>query len=101
LPLRLADFSSLAEALDYAAQVKPDSIFIESGSSMMFSPMRITGKSPHGCPPSLRFGLERGGRVGLVADTDPDSLFFSLPVSTRLGSGTPAGFLHLGGIKLL
>lgn len=78
LPLRSADFSSLAEALDYAAQGETGCNFY-TGKGELYAVVRyeelreqaqVLARRLHG------LALERGARVALVADTNPDFLRF-------------------------
>ena len=77
LQLRLADFSSLADALDYAAQGETGFNFYRSGKLYAVLPYTKLREEARTLARRLcRLGMERGGRVGLVADTDPDFLIF-------------------------
>lgn len=100
LPLRPADFSSLAEALDYAAIGETGCNFYTGKSELYvvlpYSELRRQARRLAGR--LLGSGLERGARVALIAETQPDFLrfFFAcqyaglvpvpLPVSINLGS---------------
>jgi fatty-acyl-CoA synthase len=100
LPLRGGDFATLAEALDYAAKGETGCNFYTSrgqlGAVLPYSELRDRARSLARRLNSL--GLERGSRVALVAETDPDFLrfFFAcqyaglvpvpLPVAIQLGS---------------
>ena len=74
LPLRLADFSTLAEALDYAAQGETGFNFYTGGGKLyhvlpyaaLREQARVLARR------LLGLGLERGARIALVADTTPD-----------------------------
>jgi fatty-acyl-CoA synthase len=99
LPLRKADFSTLAEALDYAAQGETGCNFYSGGGKLCealpYSVLRMEARQLARRLQNL--GCERGERVALVADTDPDFIrfFFAcqyaalvpvpLPASVRLG----------------
>ncbi len=99
LPLRAADFSSLAEALDYAAEGETGANFYTGGGELQtvlsYRALRREARRLGRRLSSL--GLERGARAALVAVTGPDFLrfFFAcqyaglvpvpLPVSIRLG----------------
>ncbi len=99
LPLRAADFSSLAEALDYAAEGETGANFYTGGGDLQtvlsYRALRREARRLGRRLSSL--GLERGARAALIAVTGPDFLrfFFAcqyaglvpvpLPVSIRLG----------------
>ena len=99
LPHRLADFDTLAEALDYAALGATGFNFYDSRGrlkeAMPYSELQSRAKSL-ACK-LLGTGLSRGDRVAAVAETDPEFtvLFFAcqyaglvpvaLPVSLNLG----------------
>ena len=100
LPLRAADFASLAEALDYAAKGETGMNFYtgrgELGYSLSYSSLRdqalILARRLHGLE------LPKGSRVALIAETNVDFVrfFFAcqyaglvpvpLPISMNLGS---------------
>ena len=78
LPLRIADFSTLAEALDYAAQGK-------TGYNYYSSAVKLYAKVPYAELKSdaqalarrlIDLGTSRGSRVAIVADTHPDFMRF-------------------------
>jgi len=102
LPFRAADFATLAEALDYAAQGGTGANFY-TGRGQLYAAMpysvlreesRVLGRK------LLGMGLQKGDRVALVAETNPDFLRFffacqyaglipvSLPASVNLGGHT-------------
>lgn len=102
LPFRAADFATLAEALDYAAQGETGANFY-TGRGQLYAAMpysvlreesRVLGRK------LLGMGLQKGDRVALVAETNPDFLRFffacqyaglipvSLPASVNLGGHT-------------
>lgn len=99
LPLRAADFSSLAETLDYAAEGETGVNFYTGGGELQIAlPYRELRAQARVLARRLAgLGLERGARAALVAVTGPDFLrfFFAcqyaglvpvpLPVSIRLG----------------
>jgi len=99
LPLRKADFSTLAEALDYAAEGETGCNFYSGAGKLREAiPYRVLRLEARQLARRLRhLGCERGERVALVADTDPDFIrfFFAcqyaalvpvpLPASVRLG----------------
>ncbi len=100
LPLRPGDFSSLAEALDYAAQGVTGFNFysgkLDLYAVLPYRQLREEARSLARRMASLR--LERGARVALIAETSPDFMrfFFAcqyaglvpvpLPISINLGS---------------
>jgi fatty-acyl-CoA synthase len=100
LPLRSADFSNLAEALDYAAEGDTGcNFYTGSGELYTVLPYRELRQQAMALARRLRgLGLQRGARVALIAETHPDFLrfFFAcqyvglvpvpLPVSINLGS---------------
>lgn len=101
LRMRLADFSSLADALDYAAQGQTGCNFYRSGKLVHALPYaRLREESRTLAHRLLGLGVERGGRVGLVADTDPDFLifFFACQYAGLVPVPLPA-FVHMGGHK--
>lgn len=99
LPLRRADFTSLAEALDYAAQGETGLNFYDSKgvleTALAYETLRAQARSM-ACH-LLGLGLKRGERVGVVASMTPEFViaFFAcqyagllcvpLPVVTGLG----------------
>jgi fatty-acyl-CoA synthase len=100
LPLRTADFASLAEALDYAAKGQTGMNFFtgrgELGYSLPYSSLRDQAQTLARRLQSL--GLPKGSRVALIAETNVDFVrfFFAcqyvglvpvpLPISMNLGS---------------
>lgn len=100
LPLRAADFTTLAEALDYAAGgITGYNFFTGRGecyAALSYAELRDQAQAL--ARRLLGLGLERGSRVALVAETDPDfpRFFFAcqyaglvpvpLPVAVSLGS---------------
>ena len=100
LPLRAADFPSLAAALDYAAQGETGMNFYTGRGKldqvMPYTQLREEARTL--ARRLLGLGLNKGARVALIADTHPDFLrfFFAcqyaglvpvpLPVSVNLGS---------------
>ena len=97
LPLRIADFSTLAEALDYAARGKTGYNFYTGGVKLYAKlPYAELKKDAEALARRLiDLGASRGSRVAIVADTHPDFMrfFFAcqyaglvpvpLPASTR------------------
>ena len=101
LQLRLADFSSLADALDYAAQGKTGFNFYRGGKLYAVLPYAKLREEARSLARRLcGLGVERGGRVGLVADTEPDFMifFFACQYAGLVPVPLPA-FFHLGGHK--
>ena len=100
LPFRPADFSTLTEALDYAAQGETGCNFYSGRgalyASMTYSQLRTQALELAG--KLLGMGLERGDRVALVAETNPDFVRFfyacqyagllpvALPASVKMGA---------------
>jgi len=100
LPVRLADFSNLSEALDYAAKGETGCSFYnrrgELYAVLSYATLRQEAQSL-ACR-LLAMDLERTSKVAIVAETGPDFLraFFAcqyaglvpvpLPVSTSIGS---------------
>ena len=99
LPFRAADFSNLAEALDYAAQGVTGCNFY-TGRGKVYAVVSYARLREESLTLARRFaglGLERGARVALVAETHPDFLryFFAcqyaglvpvpLPIPISLG----------------
>jgi len=102
LPLRLADFSTLAEALDYAAQGETGFNFYTGGgelySALPYADLREEARSL--ARRLLGLGLERGARIALVADTTPDfPLFFFACQYAGFVPVPLTASIHLGGHK--
>ena len=78
LPLRPADFSGLAEALDYAAKGETGANFYDGRgrlyAALPYSEMRERARSV--ARRIIGLGLKRGDRVALVAETTPDFVVF-------------------------
>jgi fatty-acyl-CoA synthase len=102
LPLRPGDFSTLPEALDYAAQGQTGYNFYDGRGKLSavlpFSKLRDEARSLARRLNSL--GLERGARVALVADTHPDFIrfFFACQYAGLVPVPLPAS-IHMGGRK--
>jgi fatty-acyl-CoA synthase len=102
LPFRAADFATLADALDYAAQGDTGANFYTGRGDLYASlPYAELQKQARVLARKLLgMGLEKGDRVALVAETNPDFLRFffacqysglipvSLPASVNLGGHT-------------
>jgi fatty-acyl-CoA synthase len=102
LPLRPGDFSTLPEALNYAAQGQTGYNFYDGRGKLSavlpFSKLRDEAQSLARRLNSL--GLERGARVALVADTHPDFIrfFFACQYAGLVPVPLPAS-IHMGGRK--
>ena len=103
LPFRAADFTTLAAALDYAAQGATGANFYYSGRGELRA--RLSYRSLRRDAVALArkllaLGLSKGDRVALIAETDPHFLRFfyacqyaglvpvPLPASVKLGAHT-------------
>jgi fatty-acyl-CoA synthase len=100
LPLRYEGFSSLWEALDYAAKGETGYNFY-NGRGKLDAVVPYTSLKENAQQLALRLlGLkvERGARVAIVADTHPDFLrvFFACQYAGLVPVPLPATF-HLGG----
>ena len=100
LPLRRADFASLADALDYAAQGDTGANFYAgSGKLATVLPYRMLREQALVLARRLlSLPLERGARVAVVAETDPDFLrfFFACQYAGLVPVALPAS-VNLGG----
>ena len=111
LPFRAADFATLGEALDYAAQGSTGANFY-TGRGKLYAtlPYRQLRKEARVLARKLLgMGLQKGDRVALIAETNPDFLRFffacqygglipvSLPASIKLG-GHDAFIIQLRGL---
>lgn len=113
LPLRRADFACLADALDYAAQGETGANFYSGrGKLSAVLPYRmLREKALILARRLLSLPLERGARVAIVAETNPDFLRFffacqyaglvpvALPAAVNLG-GHDAYVVRLRGLLL-
>jgi fatty-acyl-CoA synthase len=100
LPLKIADFSTLAEALDYAAQGSTGYNFY-NGSAKLYAtlPYRKLREDARVLARRLiGLGVSRGSRVAMVADTQPDFMrfFFACQYAGLVPVPIPAS-IHLGG----
>lgn len=100
LPQRLADFQSLTEALDYAANGVTGCNFFDARGKLreVLSYEQLRERAQSSAKRLLKLGLKRGDRVALIADTEADFivLFFAcryagmlpyaMPVPVNLGS---------------
>ncbi len=97
---RTRGFKSLAEALDYAAQGETGLNFYDGSGSlyhvMSYSTLRTEAITLAKKLKSL--GLDRGARVGIVAETDPlfPRFFFGCQYAGLIPVSMPAG-LQMGG----
>ena len=102
IPLRTADFSNLADALDYAANGASGFNFYdrrgELRTVLTYSELRNTARSLAKRLLSLK--LTRGSRVAIVAETHPDfpRFFFACQYAGLTPVPLPAS-IHLGGHK--
>jgi fatty-acyl-CoA synthase len=102
LHLRAGDFSTLPEALDYAAQGQTGYNFYDGrgklNAVLPFSKLRDEAQALARRLSSL--GLERGARMALVADTHPDFIrfFFACQYAGLVPVPLPAS-IHMGGRK--
>ena len=102
LPLRYGDFSTLSEALDYAAQGETGANFYNGkGQLEAVLPYSVLRADALDIARQLMgLGLERGSRVALVAETYPDFLrfFYACQYAGMVPVPLPAS-IHLGGHK--
>ena len=100
LSLRRADFASLADALDYAAQGDTGANFYAgSGKLATVLPYRLLREQALVLARRLlSLRLERGGRLAIVAETNPDFLrfFFACQYAGLVPVALPAS-VNLGG----
>ena len=100
LPFRAADFTTLTEALDYAAQGETGSNFY-TGRGAIYASMsynELRAQAIDLAHKLLGLGLNKGDRVALVAETNPDFIRFfyacqyaglipvALPASVKVGA---------------
>jgi fatty-acyl-CoA synthase len=100
LPLRRADFATLAEALDYAAQGNTGANFYASSGQLatVLTYRVLRQQALELARRLLSLGLERGARVAIVAETNPDvlRLFFACQYAGLVPVALPAS-VNLGG----
>ncbi len=98
LPLRTADFSTLSEALDYAAQGETGCNFYGDRGALLsvMSYAELRAQSHALARRLLSLKLERGARVALVAETHPDfqRFFFACQYAGLVPVPLPAS-LHM------
>jgi len=102
LPLRTGDFATLAEALNYAAQGQTGYNFYD-GRGKLFAVLPFSTLREEAMTLARRLnglGMERGARVALVADTQPDFIrfFFACQYAGLVPVPLPAS-IHMGGRK--
>jgi fatty-acyl-CoA synthase len=100
LPFRAADFATLTEALDYAARGETGTNFY-TGRGAIYASLsygELREQSLDLADKLLGMGLEKGDRVALVAETNPDFVRFffacqyaglipvALPASVKVGA---------------
>jgi fatty-acyl-CoA synthase len=89
LPLRLTGFGSLPEALDYAARGKTGYNFYSARGNLAraLTYAELRERAVEVARGLVKARLRPGGRVVLVADTDPDFtiLFFACQYASLLG----------------
>lgn len=100
LPLRLGDFATLAEALDYAAQGDTGFNFY-TGTGKLYAVLSYASLKQEAQTLARRLlslELERGARVAMVAETTPDfhRFFFACQYAGLVPVPLPAA-IHLGG----
>ena len=100
LPLRIADFTTLAEALDYAAQGNTGYNYY-NGAAKLYAALPYQKLREDALVLARRFmgmGASRGSRVAIVADTQPDFMrfFFACQYAGLIPVPLPAS-IHLGG----
>jgi fatty-acyl-CoA synthase len=100
LPQKVADFTTLADALDYAAQGETGYNFY-NGSAKLYAKLpyqELREQSQALARRLIGLGISRGSRVAMVADTQPDfmRLFFACQYSGLIPVPLPAS-IHLGG----
>ncbi|MEJ2222129.1 MAG: fatty acyl-AMP ligase [Desulfobacterales bacterium] len=102
LPLRAGDFSTLPEALNYAARGQTGYNFYD-GRGKLFAVLPFSKLLDEAKLLAQRLsglGLERGARMALVADTHPDFIrfFFACQYAGLIPVPLPAS-VHMGGRK--
>ncbi|MET0230278.1 MAG: fatty acyl-AMP ligase [Rhodanobacteraceae bacterium] len=99
VPLRRGDFANLAEALDYAATGDTGANFYAGGKLAAAVPYRVLRERSRLLARRLvAFGLERGARLAIVAETTPDFLrfFFACQYAGLVPVALPSA-VNLGG----
>ncbi len=100
LPQKIADFSTLAEALDYAARGNTGYNFY-NGSAKLYASLpykKLREEARILARRLIGLGVSRGSRVAMVADTQPDFMrfFFACQYAGLVPVPLPAS-IHLGG----
>ena len=102
LPLRLADFANLAEALDYAAKGETGANFYGKDGQLKaaLSYAQLRDEAQTLARRLLSLNPKRGARVALVAETHPDFLrfFFACQYAGLVPVPLPIS-VHLGGFE--
>ncbi|MDO8942763.1 MAG: fatty acyl-AMP ligase [Desulfobacterales bacterium] len=102
LPLRYGDFSSLAEALDYAARGETGANFYNGRGQLeaVLPYATLRDEAIEIARRLMGLNLPRGSRVALVAETCPDFLrfFYGCQYAGMVPVPLPAS-IHLGGHK--
>jgi fatty-acyl-CoA synthase len=100
LPLRSGNFSTLPEALDYAAQGQTGYNFYDGRGKLntVLSYAKLRDEAQALARRLCSLGLERGARMALVADTHPDFIrfFFACQYAGLIPVPLPAS-VHMGG----
>ncbi len=100
LPQRAGDFSTLPEALDYAAQGETGYNFYDGRGKLnaVLSYAKLRNEAQALARRLNGLGLERGARMALVADTHPDFIrfFFACQYAGLIPVPLPAS-VHMGG----
>jgi fatty-acyl-CoA synthase len=106
LPYRAADFSTLVDALDYAAQGDTGCNYYSARGELYAAvPYAVLREQALALARRLvGFGLERGSRLALVAETGPDFLRFffacqyaglvAVPVPVHIGLGSHHAYVQ-------
>ncbi|MBW2440363.1 MAG: fatty acyl-AMP ligase [Deltaproteobacteria bacterium] len=100
LPLKIADFATLAEALDYAALGETGYNFY-NGSAKLYAKLsykELRAEARALARRLIGLGVNRGARVAVVADTQPDFMrfFYACQYAGLVPVPLPAS-IHLGG----
>ena len=100
LSLRAGNFSTLPEALDYAAQGQTGYNFYDGRGKLkaVLSYAKLRDEAQALARRLCSLGLERGARMALVADTHPDFIrfFFACQYAGLIPVPLPAS-IHMGG----
>jgi fatty-acyl-CoA synthase len=100
LPLKTSGYRSLAEALDYAARGTTGCNFHNGRGELIFAMTygELRERALYVAHRLAGLGLQRGSRVALVADTQPDFhvMFFACQYAGLVPVPLPAA-VHLGG----